>query len=916
MAWNPFKTLTEWVTAPIQRQVSDISPTNRIGGAIDAAGSFITKTLTPTPSRMTGNILTSVSPTPVPGPTTVAPGTTYQGGQSLIYPGGYGYTVPGGQTHTTPKTLTKETTPPPNFSSITGQQVYVPPGGSVPPPSSTPPPNFSTSTGKQVYVPPPNAKIVTGMGGSGTGSTVYLPAGSSIQDYINILNNSQNINRYGIEVKSPTGFSGISGVGNSLTTSVPISGISGISGGGGLLPGSMGVGLRSVGNFTLPTEDEERRKKKNLISIIENKPIDPLAALQSISGTQAQQSRGQVTATGQPLSRSNVPLNPLINLTPEQLATLPSGGFQGGPVPISTVGPFGGTGSGVLKFQNGMFGLRTENVPSPIRGGESTPGQFTPFGGAPFSTAERGIISGITEKPRFSGTSTPPKEASSKELVSDASKTVPLNLGSKSDTTNTIADRTTTVIGLRNQITQQNNENTLKDAALKYLSDNSAKLFGQEVTSEQIWQSMNSNQPGTEGLRDLYANAREIAKSEMVDEATGEIYKTEWKDPTDYTKLYDEKDPIVEQLNKYKTELETLKLEDPYAAQTVQQFADKIYQEEGILSTRALIKKKQDDLDAITSVYEGIADEIRNDPDFSKRLKANRMQFLSDESVRQTKVLQREIDSAKEDLKFKLEYAGQRINNAKDQYNVYVNERNFIQSNMDKINTQMEKAADNARAAFNTIVSNPELAKLINDNEIAFIKDKGYFPETFIKKIGTLTGTDFKSIIQAQTTPSTKTIYGVTKDGKLVAIGTVADVSQSAGGGGLPTELSSALSRDITRYQMTIAGIANATNLNSAEKAAKISSLMGELQATYGSNATALSIIRDSFGNAPTIGSTITGASLDEYQKDLDSELANIQGQGLFNTKKADAQRAKDRLLAKYPNQTSNINAAFKQYGV
>lgn len=680
-------------------------------------------------------------------------------------------------------------------------------------------------------------------------------------------------------------------------------------GGASLLPGSLAGVMRSA-SFPFTQSEEDKKKKTKLVSVAENKPfVGPFDQILQQQQLQANMSGG---GTGNPLNIGNNNQQTPIALQPGfNSANVPLGGFLGGSSPIN----------GKLTFQNGQFGTMSNPNPGIQVNGGQNQDVFTPIHGVPFSQSDQNIINGVSSKTPIYPTPTGAAIPSVQELVNKTSTDVPINVGTQSDTLNTITSRTSQVIGTLNQVNAQNTEDTLKNTTLDFMSKNSVQLFGQQLTPDQVWNAMNG--PGadkTGQIRDAYAQVYAKAKDGTIDPATGQPYQKDWTDPSTYEKLYTEGDPKLTELKNLKQQLEDIKATDPYASQTVQDFANSVYKDQGVLSTRALIKQKEDSLNAITGVYEGLSDEIRNDPDFSKKLKANRLKFLNDEQVRQSNVLQRSIDSLNEDLKFKLEYSNNLIKNAADQYTVYVNERNFIQNNMNTINTQIEKASDNARAVFNTIVANPDLIKGATqtdlDREYATIQNLGYIPISMITRLAANTGKDVKSVVTGQTSSTTKTVYGLDSNGKVVYSFTMPDVSQSGGNSGLTSGISTALYADIARYQTAIAAINNDNSLDPYTKEAQKQTLIGQLMTKYGTNSTAMSIVDKTFTNPQTSNSLNYSATTAQYDTDLSSELATINSLPWWNPKGNNAQEAKNRLLAKYPNQTQNINAAFKQYGI
>ena len=575
-------------------------------------------------------------------------------------------------------------------------------------------------------------------------------------------------------------------------------GISGISGGGAALPGSLGSTFRSAGVFNAPTTEEEKKKKKQIIDITENRPT------QSVTGFLGNQFGNAFnTLTGQfnaPPVFSTVAgaTTPVANALTNVSQSLIGAGAEG-------AARLGQLGSNIGYGLTGLKPLQTL-----ASGFGNTAEQWRQFGASGMmSEAQKATLAGIdTRKPIYN---TPTGEAPSvKDLVSNVQSNIPKNVGTTSGTNKTISDRHEAIIGSLNELDAQVAGNTLEEQTLQNLANNSQQLFGQQLDSAGIRNLLNTDTTGA--AMSAYNQTRQGIEKKIIDPVTGRIITQEDTDPSTYQNIYTEGDPKAQEILDFKTRLDDLKNTDPFAGQTVQAFTEDIYKDEGVVSAKKMRDAQQDLLNAKLGVYEGLAEEIKNDPDFSKKLKANRLSFLTDKQKTEVDILQRGIDSLNTKIKDSIESAQVRIKAAMDQYNVYTNERNFTQNQINTLNAQMEKASDNARATFNTIVSNPDLIKGASqidlDREYASIQKNGYIPQTMIDRLKANTGKDVKTIVSGQTTSGTKTVYGLDSQGHAVYSFTMKDVSQA----GADSRYSNVSYRDNGDGSVTTIGIDKSTN--------------------------------------------------------------------------------------------------------
>jgi hypothetical protein len=240
--------------------------------------------------------------------------------------------------------------------------------------------------------------------------------------------------------------------------------------------------------------------------------------------------------------------------------------------------------------------------------------------------------------------------------------------------------------------------------------------------------------------------------------------------------------------------------------------------------------------------------------------------------------------------------------------------------------------SDDAKAVFNTILSDPSLVKGITDLEIKYIQQNGIYPASLIYKIGQNTGTKIDGMYKEQTGPNQETVYWYNKNGEHGVLGVYPNYPVGGGstGGGLTTAQTISLNADIQAAITYISQVQQRTDLNEAQKQAMINTAVSRVEGPYANNNDILSYVRGRIGTYSTVGSqlgNVTGSlTQEDYQKDLSSELAMVDsipgyanwfgGIAPGDSTTDAAKAAKARLIAKYPTYTTSINAAFKQYGV
>lgn len=363
--------------------------------------------------------------------------------------------------------------------------------------------------------------------------------------------------------------------------------------------------------------------------------------------------------------------------------------------------------------------------------------------------------------------------------------------------------------------------------------------------------------------------------------------------------------------------MKTMINRDPWSGQTVTQVRDSLNKE---LNLNSLYDERLENIKQMNEVknsFDVLRGEIEDDPDFSKKSKVLRTDFLTNKTQRllDTYVREREL------IDLRITQAEKtvttRMGDMVTQYNIYRNQVNDIQNAYTNLQTRIDRVSENAQQSLQFLAANPEAMKGATraqlQQEIQFISNNGYLPMSMIIRLGQNVGKKTQGILQDKTTGDWYAYTNNPADG-LSYVGSTTPQPEDTGLS--PTDQVT-LSSFILRTNVAIASISNDPNLNYAQKATQISSLIGELQAKYANNKTALGIIRDNFPSASTTGAglagTVTELTQAGFEKDLANELATVRGQAVWSRKGA-AQRAQDRLLGKYKGKSTEVKTAFSQW--
>lgn len=386
--------------------------------------------------------------------------------------------------------------------------------------------------------------------------------------------------------------------------------------------------------------------------------------------------------------------------------------------------------------------------------------------------------------------------------------------------------------------------------------------------------------------------------------------------------LYTGKNTELQKLaDKILADLNTLKAQNPFAGQTISDIRATLRSELGMDSLYTQRMEIQNKINEVLNAFDKVSGEIKDNPNLSTALRAKRLNYLSNNSQTLLNTLTRNLDTINDSIESSEKMVTERLGDMVSQYSIYKDQVQDLQSAYDKLQGRIDKVAENGQQALNMLMNNPELLKGVTKAEYDFIVENGYFPQSLIDKVGKTVGADVKSFIQGKTTAGTTTVYGLDNKGNVVSQFTFPDVTTSGSGGTVTPELRAAITTDIGIVSAYKQAIESDQSLTPQERLNQVTRLIGELRAQYLGNDDAISLINSTFGGSGTVPTQISGSQMEEsrteFNTDLSAELATVSGQSSWFGGQTDAaQRAKDRLLAKYPTFSGTINAAFKQYGV
>ena len=711
-------------------------------------------------------------------------------------------------------------------------------------------------------------------------------------------------------------------------------GISGIQGGAQGLPGALGGGMRTAGVGglgTYPTAEEEKRRKEQLVNKNNNTVVgDTMRNLFGIgtATAQTQQPSGQ---QGQYAGALGNAFSGIANyLTPDQInivnraAATKTNNLQGAPYMYAT-----GTSG-----QTPVLPKSSELSKQPIN-----------------------AVGGVGNVPYG------PKSAVDIKLAQ------------------ALADKQAANNDINNQYKQQAMD-TASQNAIKSLSDNSQQWFGQQLTPQQVQQYVSTNPDGSVLYDTTFQNIKNKIFSPVSGEqytaenfqfsttktltatppqatngnnayykdANNNVFRVSDNQPVkqgspdpslDWNKLGLNVDHIntLDQINQpevpkektpEQTELDKLiqdaqklindwKLKEPALADGADKLQEQFMRDEGVADKKSLRNSYQSQINDILTVYESAATDVRDDPDFSKNLKARNLEYISNRQADAVKVLQRTIDSLDKEIADGEKLVADKMKNAFTDYNVWKDNMTMLTNQYDKLTARDDKEADNARQALQFLYSNPEMMKGMTQKEFDYINKYGTYSRETNQRISQLKGINIKSVLPAtHPTAGTTQFWYLSNDGERLPLGNpVPDVSQAAGNIPVPTSLET----DIQSALTAISNVQQNTSLNDADKSARINSIITRVQVAYGTNDNAQKIISSRFGSTTTVGTQVnqsgTDAQIAQFNIDLQSGIDAVTNKSWYQSEKNIAKEQESSLLGKYgsnPTLRAAISSTFSKY--
>lgn len=237
-----------------------------------------------------------------------------------------------------------------------------------------------------------------------------------------------------------------------------------------------------------------------------------------------------------------------------------------------------------------------------------------------------------------------------------------------------------------------------------------------------------------------------------------------------------------EDVGSFSTELKALQdklngISDPMAGKT---FAA-TYKElaENPLGGKSLVdlyKDKvtaQQNLDTLGNVLFNLKGAIDEDPDLPQKIKSANFTFIDRKNASAINILQSQVKALDNAIADREKYISNTMDVYYKDYAKFSEQKKDIQLAIDKLNAVQDKASDNARAAINGLLSNPELASGITTNEVNYILKNGVYPASMIQRISaSVTGKadELKNVFHEVDKNGTIHVYG-TQGGKLVELG-------------------------------------------------------------------------------------------------------------------------------------------------
>lgn len=440
-------------------------------------------------------------------------------------------------------------------------------------------------------------------------------------------------------------------------------GISGIEGGGAKLPGSLSTGFRTIplSGFNIPTQEELEERRKNVV--------------------------GRAT---QSLGLGDL-LRGLLGVPTAVAAT-------SAPTPTPAQTPSGTPTSPVISP------LARGQVPLTVQQNELLSSTFGPYFDKGFISAPNSPITG-------------------QEFASATTDNVPPPSIKPTDTVsamkNNLQNRITQTFSNNNSrdaiITQQATEQAQKLAIQKTLAASGGYVKVSDPTSGQINVAKLNSDGSTsyvslaefqqKGLNiDHIPDAEQVQNgattilngilSQVIDTVTGKPYIKEDFDLPPENKSRAEIDKIDKEIQDNVTKYH---LTDSPDLETIRTAVSK---EEGLASSQAQARQLKENINGIIGEFEKVSDEIRDDPDFSAKLKSKRLSFMDNEKQRALAGFQRQLDLVNDDIKIKSDKVSQIIKDKLDTYNLRVKVVQDLEKDRTRLETQLNKEADDARALF------------------------------------------------------------------------------------------------------------------------------------------------------------------------------------------------------------------------
>ncbi len=472
----------------------------------------------------------------------------------------------------------------------------------------------------------------------------------------------------------------------------PVTGVVKVSGGAAALPGSIGFGpFRTGGRFDFPTTEEEKKRRadiinRNNLSFNVNNLFD-IPTAQASMGMEAP-TKGQQQPQPQPGG-----FVPLI----ERLFGQPRVPFVG--PETANLGPLVDPNRpdlGRVSLSNQQQDIINNIVSGPEVIGEKTGDLFAEVTGQEFSRAMTRDITDTQVRPEDTVESTREKIAIRAADALGVINSVDQNLinDAQQSANQTALTQTLQKSGGYVKVTDPTS------GQINVAKINPSTGEAVPVTQEQF-QAANLNIdliPDVEQFGADYTNTLNDVLSQTIDTVTGRPYTAEDLEvPTEDNALTKALKDIQDDIEEFSRKL-NLDFDEEEARRL-------IVKEEGLPTLRSQKTTLQENINGILGVYEELADEIRNDPDFSRKLKSRRLQFLSTEQSRALVGFQRQLEIVEDEIKTATDTVNTRMKDRINTYNIQFNQLKQLEAQEERIRNQINKATDDGRQLLTTFLT-------------------------------------------------------------------------------------------------------------------------------------------------------------------------------------------------------------------